>query len=114
MTLFGIRVTDFGESDEFYVGEDDVLFDWLVADNFEIVSGGKWFFLEAPDGYAFHSGNVFPVQGYDGGRKGEFLSLDSLRVAKAQMLLVALRNVTPEEFDALNIGSDRIVNYLVH
>lgn len=111
MTTFGIRAVKSGKLDEFYVGEEDVLFDWLVADNFEILSGDKWFFLEAPDGYEFHEGNLFPVQGYDGGRKGEFVSVSFAEGSKAQMLLVALRSVSSEEFEALNIDPDRIIDF---
>lgn len=113
MTAFGVRAIDFGKSDEFYMGEDEVLWDWLLADNYETYSGNL-FLVAAPAGYAFHQGYLFPVEDYNGGKRVEVIHLSSLPSAKVQMLLVSLRSVSPDDFHALKIDADRLITYFVH
>jgi hypothetical protein len=107
MTAFGIITTE-DDNTEHYVGEDDVLWDWVHADNYEPAPAGRHR-VKAPEGYTFHQGNLFP-KGYDGDRDYESVTLiGSPEKNKATMLLVALRFVSPEEFSALNIEKSRIM-----
>lgn len=111
--MFAIVTSEPAGSTEHYIGEDDVLWEWLQADNLEPVSGVSLYRLQAPAGHVFYHGNLFPVEdskGYDGGgRDTDFVSLGTGKEAKAVMLLLSMRSVSPEVFTALNVGSERII-----
>lgn len=109
MTQFCIITTDSEGNVEHYVGEDVVLWDWLVADNYETAADGNLFRLTSPVGYEFHAGNLCPVEGYDGGRNSELIGLGSTKDDKALMLLISLRFVSPEEFSELDIDEERVL-----
>ena len=114
MTTFGIVTTKAGTTDtEHYVGEDVALWDWLVADNYELTAGKDLFRLQAPVGFVFYHDNLLLADeyvGYDGGgRDSTFVSLGSGKEAKALMLLISLRFVPAEEFAGMSIDAERVM-----
>lgn len=108
---FGIITTEAVDNTvEHYVGEDDVLWDWLVADNYEPSVAGLYI-VKAPTGYTFHQTLLFPTEDYGQGRDRENVSLiGSSKVNKALLLLVSLRFVSSKEFAESNIDPDRIID----
>lgn len=53
MTAFGIKEVDFSGNVRFFVGEDEVLWDWLHADNIERAGRYQALAVAAPEGYVF-------------------------------------------------------------
>lgn len=110
---FGIITTEAVDNTvEHYVGEDAVLWDWLQGSNLKLAAGGNLYRLQAPVGYVFYHDNLVPVEdyaGYDGGRDSVFVSLGFGKEAKALMLLLSLRFVSPEVFTELGIAKERII-----
>lgn len=111
--MFAIITSELDGPTEHYVGEDDALWDWLQADNLETVSGVNLYRLQAPAGYVFYHGNLLLVEdsnGYDGGGKDtDFVSLGTGKEAKALMLILSLRSVSPEVFPELGVDEKRIL-----
>lgn len=113
MTAFGIEVMTQDAPTRFYVGESDVLWDWLVATNAEPYARSEdWLNVRAPQGYAFHYGNAFPVEelteAYEVGR--DILVWAKSPVAdKANMLLETMKQVSRDEFRAEKISDHRIM-----
>jgi hypothetical protein len=109
--MFAIITSELDGPTEHYVGEDDALWDWLQADNLEPVSGVSLYRLQAPAGYVFYHGDLFPAgdsTGYDGGgRDSDFVSLGFGKEAKALMLLFSLRSVTPEALTEMGVDENR-------
>lgn len=109
--MFAIITSELDGPTEHYLGEDDALWDWLHADNLEPVSGGSLYRLQAPAGYVFYHGNLISTEdsaGYDGGgRDYDFVSLGSGKEAKALMLLLSLRSVSPEVLTEMGLGENR-------
>lgn len=122
METFGIRASELGDSDEHYVGEDEVLFDWLLADNYEPSDRDTLYLVKAPEGYVFYKDSLYPVghaelEGKDGKSMSDsaYVTSGSSQNDKALMLMEgALKFMEPEEFDALNINEDRILDFLMY
>lgn len=108
MTTFGIIRTDLDGITEHFVGEDEVLWDWLHESQYEPAASVNLCRVKAPAGYTFHQGNLFE-EGYDGGRTSECFPMGSIEDKKALTLLVSLRFVSSEEFAELEIDEGRIV-----
>lgn len=111
--MFVIVTSEPSGPTEHYVGEDDALWDWLQADNYELVAGVSLYRLQAPTGYIFYHEYLVPVEdytGYDGGgRDFEFVSMGFGKEAKALMLLLTMRSVSSEVFAALAVDEERIL-----
>lgn len=113
MNAFGIEVMTYDAPTRFYVGESDVLWEWLMSDNTETYGRNPhWLVVPAPEGYAFHYGNAFPV--------GELTEADEVGrdilvwakspvADKANMLLETLKQVSRDEFRAEKISDHRII-----
>lgn len=108
----------------YYVGEDDVLWDWLLTDNVEGGSGSRAV-VTAPDGYVFNSvramvkyrpeyGEVheYPNQFPHFFRKHYLRSVLPVEAEKALMLMSEYANVLTYfdeiDFKALDINEDRV------
>jgi hypothetical protein len=104
------------------VGEDGSLFDWLLANNYEPSDRESLYIVRAPDGYAFYKDSIYPeksaeVTGDDGKNVSTFtyVTYGSPENDKALMLLEgAIRYVEPDEFYALNLDEDRILDYQIY
>lgn len=122
MDTFGIRASELGDSDEHYVGEDAVLFDWLVQDNYEPADRDSLYLVKAPEGYVFykdslHSKESPELEGADAKSLSDsaYVTHGSPQNDKALMLLEgALKFMEPEEFYALGIDEDRILDFLIY
>jgi hypothetical protein len=122
MIAFGIRTAEFGDSDQHYVGDDGSLFDWLISNNYEPSDRDSLYLVKAPDGYLFYKASLFPedsaeVQGDDGKNVSDsaYVTFGSPENDKALMLLEgAMRYVEPDEFYALNLAEDRILDYQIY
>lgn len=113
MSAFGIEVMTHDAPTRFYVGESDVLWDWLMSDNTDpYASSLDWLIIPAPEGYAFHYGNAFPV---DELKEADEVGHNILVWAKspvadkADMLLETLKQVSRDEFRAEKIPNHRIL-----
>jgi hypothetical protein len=122
METFGIRASELGDSDEHYVGEDAVLFDWLLADNYEPSDRDSLYLVKAPEGYVFYKGSLYPkdapeIEGADGKNLSDssYVASGSSQNDKALMLTEgALKFMEPEEFYALGIDEERILDFLIY
>lgn len=123
MDTFGIRASELGDSDEHYVGEDAALFDWLLADNYEPSDRGDSIYtVKAPEGYVFYKDSLYltnspEVQEDDGKNLSDFsyVTSGSSQNDKALMLLEgALKFMEQEEFEALAIDEERILDFLIY
>jgi hypothetical protein len=137
MTSFGIKEIDFSGNIRFFVGEDDVLWDWLHADNIELAGRYKARAVEAPEGYAFNykramvahfvggRGDVLAELPHAGGMndtsKQYLPATRSLVLSKALMLMnrsadvfgedtSVLSVVSAEDFAALDIDESRVLS----
>jgi hypothetical protein len=114
MDMFGIRVAGNGEPDEFYVGNDAVLWDWLMADDYEpSPRSDLWLIVEAPVGYRFHYDNLFPeaeLMDADEMSRYSLVMTETARADKAHFLLETLRSVEPVEFYSLGLDKSRILD----
>lgn len=122
MSVFGIRTSEFGSSDEHYIGEDNVLFDWLLANNYLPSERDSHYLVPVPVGYKFYQGSLVPEDSpeADEGDEGTasdvaYVSFGSPENDKALMLLEGLmKHVEPDEFYALNIDDERILDYMIY
>lgn len=122
MDTFGIRASELGDSDEHYIGEDPVLFEWLLSDNYEPSDIDSRHLVKAPEGYIFYKDSLYPVTSSEVKEDDGTNLSESAHVAsgssendKALMLLEgAMKFVEAEEFNALNIDEDRILDYLIY
>lgn len=122
MDTFGIRASELGDSDEHYVGEDTVLFDWLLADNYEPSDRDELYTVKAPEGYVFYKDNLYSkaapeLEGTDSKNLSDsaYVTSGSSQNDKALMLMEgALKFMEPDEFDALGIDEERILDFLMY
>lgn len=122
MTMFGIRAAEFGDSTEHFVGQDDVLFDWLVADNYGPSEQESLFTVQAPAGYVFWKGHLIAVnspklENVDASELNESstVACGSPENDKALMLIEeALSYMKSKAFYALGIDEDRILDYQIY
>lgn len=123
MVAFGIRNLEMVGEPSYYVGEDEVLWDWLLADNVEGGYSGRSF-VTAPEGYVFNSARAmvkyrpeygevheFPNQFPHFSRK-HFLRTGPVEAEKALMLMNEYANVLTyfdeADFKALQVSEDRV------
>lgn len=117
MTAFGILTSEFGEGDEHYVGTDEVLLEWLLANNYEPSDRDSNYLVKAPIGYKFYEGSLRAVDSPDGGDSSDsaYVSFSSPENDKALMLLEgAMTHLEPAEFYSLGIDEERILDYLIY
>lgn len=119
MDIFGVRISEFGESDEHYVSDSAVLLDWLLANNYEPSDRDSQYLVKAPEGYRFQRGSLFPKDSSDLEDEdiGDFsyVTVGSPENDKALMLLDgSMRNVEPADFYALGIDEDNILDYMTY
>lgn len=122
MDTFGIRASELGDSDEHYVGEDGVLFDWLLADNYEASDRDSLYIVKAPEGYVFYKDSLYSkdspeLEAEDGKNLSDsaYVTSGSSENDKALMLLEgALKFMEPAEFYSLGIDEDRILDFLIY
>lgn len=117
MTLFGIRAHG-GDDDEHYVSEDNILWDWLVAKNYEPSGHDSFYRVSAPAGYIFDCDNLYPMDDEELANRtssAAHVTVESSENDKAHMLMLcAMRYVQPAEFYALGIDEARIRDYLIY
>ena len=109
MSTFGIRTSEFGSGDEHYIGEDDILFNWLIASNYQPSEHDSYYLVPVPSGYKFYQGSLVSVEALESDEGDEAAASDSAYVSfgspendKALMLLEGTMNhVEPAEFYAL-------------
>lgn len=123
MSTFSVGNLDiFGGCDR-YVGEDDVLFDWLVADNAE-ASFQREVLVTAPEGYVFlnnalvrllpsHEGKVRELPGeWPTLSQTAYVRSGPLLAGKAHMMMHELSDiltyVSERDFVALNLDESRV------
>lgn len=126
MSAFSVGVVHpaLGECDR-YVGEDDVLFDWLVADNAE-ASDRREVLVSAPEGYVFNEDSAMvkyePSYGevqevpndYPAITQKAYVRSGPFLAGKVLLMLSesadVLTYVEEEDFAALNIDESRVRN----
>jgi hypothetical protein len=121
MTTFGIIASEFASSDEYYVSEDEILFEWLVANNYGDPED-NYRPVPAPEGYIFKCGSLFSkdspeLKGLDESELKDvgWVSWGSSDNDKAIMLMDdAMPSVSRKEFVALNIPEDRIFEFQIY
>jgi hypothetical protein len=114
LSAFGIRVAGNGEPDEFYVGNDDVLMEWLLAEDYEAdITNPSNLIVTAPAGYLFHDGFLTPehalAKNAETG-KTTFIYKDFALLAKTYALGAVLRRVEPVQFYSLGFDKSRITD----
>lgn len=122
MTMFGIRAAEFGDGTEHFVGQDDALFDWLVADNYGPSEKYSMFSVQAPVGYVFWKGNLIAVdspklENVEASEvsKSSTVTCSSSENDKALMLIEeALSYMKPSSFYGLGIDEERILDYVIY
>lgn len=122
MSTFGIRTSEIGDSDEHYIAEDEILLEWLLANNYERSDRDSCYVVKAPEGYAFYRNSLFPknssaLEGLidEDVTDSSYVSFGSPENDKALMLLEeAMENVEPSDFYALDLEEDRILDYLIY
>jgi hypothetical protein len=107
MTTFGIKAYICSATPSYYVGEDDSLWDWLLADNGVPVGLPDMQLVPAPPGYKFLRNSESEADKSEA--EGLLVFTKSPRVEKASQLLEVLRFVELEEFESLNIDESRII-----
>lgn len=123
MTAFAIRNLEMIGEPSYCVGEDDVLWEWLLADNVEANSNGPSF-VTAPEGYVFNSARAmvkyrpeygevheYPNQFPHFSRK-HFLRNGPVEAEKSLMLMSEYANVLTyfdeADFKTLEISEERV------
>lgn len=122
MSTFGIRTEEFGDGDEHYIGEDEVLLEWLLANNYEPCEHESRYLVKAPVGYEFYKGALLPksspeLEGVSEKdiRDSAYVSFGSPENDKALMLLEgAMTHLEAAEFDALGLDEERILDYHIY
>jgi hypothetical protein len=122
MSTFGIRMSEFAGSDEHFVNEDDVLFDWLLANNYGPSDEDSMFIVPAPAGYVFWKGKVIAdnspkLENVDASEisKSATVTSGSSENDKAIMLLEeAMSYVKRKAFYEIGISEDRILDYVIY
>lgn len=114
--MFGIRVAGNGEPDEFYVGKNEVLWDWLVAEDYEPdpVNPSE-VLLTAPAGHLFHYGCLiaeYALNIFDDTSRTQAVDANSVGISKFYFLLANLRQVEPVQFYSLGIAPNRITDII--
>lgn len=105
----------------FWVCQDAALWDWLLEDVYEAsnLPGGvrdRMRIVRAPVGYVFQHGSVLlaadseQTQALDGLSDKGHVTAKSPQVDKVLMSLHLLEKVTLEEFEALDLSEDRILD----
>ena len=122
MSTFGIRLSEFASSDAHYVCEDDVIFEWLAANNYGPSDQDSLYTVPAPAGYVFWNGNVIAdnspkLENVDESElsKSSTVTYGSPENDKALMLLEeAMSYMKASSFYALGIDEDRILDYTIY
>ena len=121
MAIFGIRTSEFGDSDEHYACIDDVLFEWLLANNYSASEREGHYLVPIPHGYKLYKGNLVPKawlsQEQSAEAESDFVNVTvgSPENDKSLLLLeVAMRHMDPEEFETLDIDEERILDYMIY
>lgn len=119
MHIFGIRISEFGESDEHYVSDNAVLLDWLLTNNYEPSDRDSQYLVKAPEGYVFYRGSLIPNDSRDLEDEDTsdyaYVTVGSPENDKALMLLdETMRHVEPADFDALGIEEDDVLDYMAY
>lgn len=120
MSAFGIRASEFRGEVEFYSSEDEVLYEWLVADNFEpSVKDGRYI-VRAPEGY------IFAEEGLIAEDSEEFKNLTDLSLTELitvgspendkGLLLIryAMQELDSVDFYMLRISEARILDLEIY
>lgn len=122
MSTWGITMAEFGDGTEHYVNEDDVLFDWVLADNYGPSDEDSMFSVPAPAGYVFWNGNVIAdnspkLENVDKSELSDsaLVTSGSSENDKAIMLLEeAMSYMKPKAFYSVGINEDRILDYVIY
>lgn len=122
MSTFGIRFSEFADSDEHFVGHDDVLFDWVLANNYELSDKDSLYTVPAPVGYVFWKGSVISenspkLENVDESKLSKYANVTSgsSENDKAIMLMgEALSYMKASAFYSLGISEDRILDYVIY
>lgn len=108
--VFGIKAYICSSSPSYYVGEDDVLWDWLMADNAVPSGTSTTLQVPAPAGYEFRRS----LSDADNTDKHEVFYVGThSREDKACALLLMLPSEGETEFEARNIDESRIMTVFV-
>lgn len=121
MAIFGVRLSAFGDSDEHYASNDDVLFEWLLANNYSTSKLENHYLVPIPEGYKLFQGNIVPDTWLTPEQRNDAVS-DFVNVTvgspendKALLLLnVAMVPMESDAFEALNIDEERILDYMIY
>lgn len=123
MSAFGIIASEFASSDEYYVGNDETLLEWVLADNYGPLDVKyEQYTVPAPEGYLFRCGSLYPknsleLEGLDESELADSadVTVGSPENDKALMLMSgAMKSVSRAEFVALNIPEDRTLEYMIY
>lgn len=110
--MFGVRVAGNGEPDECYVGKDEVLWEWLVTENYEPdPANPSNVVITAPAGYLFHYGCLiaeYALTASDETSRTQIVDANFADVSKVYALLANLRQVEPVQFYSLGLDRSRI------
>lgn len=112
LSTFGVMAYIYSSTLSYFVGEEDALWDWLLADNGVPIGLPDMQLVPSPPGYKFlRNGGV---NGEDQSEpEGLMVYSKSPRDEKAWKLLPVLTSVEETEFEALNIDESRIMQFLV-
>lgn len=131
MKTFGFSMSEPHDAPNYYIAEDNVsddsvLFDWLVADNYQLSDEVGVLTVLAPEGYLFRDEVLLPMSEFteeevrsaededsdvwlDCGVRTPYRDAD-----KANYLLEGvMRRVSPAEFYALGIPEDRFLYFII-
>lgn len=111
MSSFGIKAYICSSIPSYYVGEDDVLWDWLMADNAAPSGLSSMLQVPAPAGYEFRQATS-DVDIIDT-PEGLYVGANSSRKDKACALILMLPHVEEADFESLGVNESRIVTISV-
>jgi hypothetical protein len=111
LSSFGIKAFICSSAPSYYVGDDNALWDWLLADNGVPVGLPDMQLVPAPPGYKFLQTGAIEADKTEA--EGLLVFTKWPRDEKACKLLEVLRFVEPEVFAALSIDKSRIMTISV-
>lgn len=119
---FGMIAKEFAGSPEHYVSDEDVLFDWLIADNYTPSEQNSRLMVPAPEGYVFWNDNLIlktspKLVHVDNSELSESatVTIGSPENDKALMLIEeAVSYVKRATFYGIGIADDRIREFFIY
>lgn len=119
MSSFGIRASEFRGEVEYYVSEDEVLYQWLIADNFEPSIRDGQYIVRAPEGYVFGENGLVSEQSEEfkdlvDSSLTEYVTVGSPANDKGLLAMPAMEALDSADFYMLRTPEARIFEFVIY